>query len=121
MNADYPHWLVVSGAMDDCGDWIMGHCVDTYIWHETARVAAATKREAMIQGIKEMTSWPRYARQDLMTTPFNGVTVEDARCKHGYCAKCDIADNAHGDVWHPGQDDYCKLCIREGDNEYQPN
>ena len=105
-----PHWFVTSGKMEGVevvipetgeGPWIT--------WREVVSVAAPTRREAIIRGVKEMVEWPEYARHDMGTTPFNGVTAEPAMCEHGYCW-CEIKPDPH-----PEQDDYCELCVEGGD------
>ena len=95
------HWFVISPVWEETEPVLWDGSGPTVELCDAVSVAAETRREAIIAGVKLMPDWPTVARRDLFTNPFVGVRAVDARCEHGFCW-CDLD--------HPGQGDECGEC-----------
>ena len=98
------HWVVVSGVMSEMLPVTDDGLGPIEEWRDVVAVRTATRREAIVVGVKLMPKWAAYQRNDDMN-PYTGVTAEQAECQHGFCW-CDMV----GPDPHPDQGDYCEAC-----------
>ncbi|KKL92123.1 hypothetical protein LCGC14_1887810 [marine sediment metagenome] len=101
------HWVVVSGVMSEMIPITDDGLGPIEEWCDVVGVEAATRRKAIVAGVKEMPKWATYQRKD-SCSPFTGVIAELAECPHGFCW-CDMMDPDP----HPTQGDYCEACDAE--------
>lgn len=106
------HWIVISGVIEDKIPILDDGSGPIEQWREVVYAEAVTKRDAIAVGVRVMSEWPNYSRQDGIN-PFAEVTAEPAECPHGFCW-CELEDCDRGHQRN-GHGDYCEECIREHD------
>ncbi len=83
-------------------------------WADWICVEAPTKREALIEAVKQFrkngSEWIQYQRDD-NANPFSGLQVESTICEHGNC-NCEIDECIESREF-----DICPICYKETDLE----